>query len=44
MEALFGLLGTIFGPWAWVGLAALAGALTGYGIRQARKPREGPRP
>ena len=39
MEALVGLIGTIFGPWAWVALAAVAGAITGYGIRQARKPK-----
>ena len=37
MDALFALVGTIFGPWAWVVLAAVAGALTGYGIRQVRK-------
>ena len=37
MEALFTILGTMFGPWAWVVLAAVAGALTGYGIRQVRK-------
>jgi hypothetical protein len=40
MDATFALIGAIFGPWSWVAMAALAGALTGYGIRQARKSKD----